>query len=110
MLDLNFTLEDIKEFLEKELKQRWLFEVYSYEERLFRKATMKDFIKNMPKKIPVLKIRDGEQNLDDNQSYSTIDIEVTNDIFNVLYWDDYSPSWQKFLDKKWNKAYEYSNC
>jgi len=103
MAEKNFTLEDIKNFLEKELKLKWFYDIFDYDELLFRKAKIEDFDRFAARTISVIKIRtEKEQNFFNNSPLVDIKILVTNNEFKVIRLGDYSEQWKELLANKQN--------
>ncbi len=98
-----FTLEDIKDFLEKELKLKWFYDIFDYDELLFRKARIEDFDRLATRTISVKKIRtEIEQNFFNDSPLLDIKIIVTNNEFKVIRLGDYSEQWKELLASKEN--------
>ena len=110
MAKQNFRLEDIKKFLNDQLKYYWCYDIYDYDTILFRKATIEDFDNAKPRQISVIKNM-SKQNLVDFKTIEFADCWVTvdNDKFIVKNSGDYSQRWQEFLALKYEEAYEHSN-
>ena len=98
-----FTLEDIKNLLEQELKLKWFYDIFDYDELLFRKAKIEDFDRLSARTISVIKIRtDKEQNFFNDSPLIDIKIVVTNNEFRIIRLGDYSEQWKELLAKKEN--------
>lgn len=96
-----FILEDIKDFLEKELKLKWFYDVFDYDELLFRKAKIEDFDRLETRTITVKKIRtEKEQKFFNDSPLVDIKVLVTNNEFKVIRLGDYSEQWKELLASK----------
>ena len=96
-----FILEDIKDFLEKELKLKWFYDIFDYDELLFRKAKIEDFDRLEARTISVKKIRtEKEQNFFNDSPLVDIKVLVTNNEFKVIRLGDYSEQWKELLASK----------
>ena len=101
MAEQNFTLEDIKEFLEKELGYKWTFQLFDRVQGVYRKAKIEDFDRLNTFDITVKQIKSYEE-----KKPFYWDLRVTicgSSIFRIIGSSgDYSQKWQKFLNEKNN--------
>ena len=106
MTEQNFTLEDIKDFLE-ELGYKWTYKIYDRVQGIYRKAKIEDFDRLNSHDLVVKQIKSYEE-----KKPFYWDLRVTicgSNIFRITQRDDYSQKWKEFLAKKHNDAYEHSN-
>ena len=106
MTEQQYTLEDIKEFLEY-LGYKWTFKLFDRVQGYYRKAKIEDFDRLNTHDLEVNQVKSYEE-----KKPLYWDLRVTicgSTIFRLTQHDDYSSQWHDFLAKKHNDAYEHTN-
>ena len=97
MASIDFTIQDIKDFMADVCKLKWCGEIYDEEFEQYRMAKMEDFNMLKTSGLIVTPIRtEAEKVFYDSTRSQELPVIIYENTFKVLMGRDYSNEWQNF--------------